>query len=49
MKLLEAMTQEIRLTSTTDSTYNGKWDFIHQHEWVERATTRFGPKEVICF
>lgn len=46
----EAMTQEIRLTSTTDS--NLQWQmglYSSNMEWVERATTRFGPGTVICF
>ena len=46
----EAMTQEIRLTSTTDS--NLQWQmglYTSNMEWVERATTRFGPGTVICF
>ena len=46
----EATTQEIRLTSTTDS--NLQWQmgvYTSNMEWVERATTRFGPGTFICF
>ncbi|MEE3165577.1 MAG: TonB-dependent receptor plug domain-containing protein, partial [Pseudomonadota bacterium] len=46
----ETTTQEIRLTSTTDS--NLQWQaglYTSNMEWVERATTRFGPGTFICF
>ena len=46
----ETTTQEIRFTSNTDS--NLQWQaglYTSNMEWVERATTRFGPGTFICF
>ncbi len=46
----ETITQEIRFTSNTDS--NLQWQaglYTSNMEWVERATTRFGPGTFICF
>ena len=46
----ETTTQEIRFTSNTDT--NLQWQaglYTSNMEWVERATTRFGPGTFICF